>query len=259
MDGPSLTVTAKREGFRRAGRAWSTTPQTVPVEEFTEEQIDTLREDPGLVVVVQMLGADGGQHKAVLTPETAVGADTDGPSLTVTAKREGFRRAGRAWSTTPQTVPIAELTEEQLDALRADPNLVVVEHGTDLPREGEDGDDNPRREPSSGAGAADGKPATEGVDPSPPPAGGGGEPPPDTPPVRTTAQAKRALNTGAPASKHDVIVKAIGRLDPNDKTLWGRDGKPKVAGIEKVAGIDVTAAMRDAAWDAIGRGDVRDG
>lgn len=46
-------------------------------------------------------------------------------TLTVTAKREGFRRAGRAWSVAATTVPAAELSEEQRAALLAEPMLDV--------------------------------------------------------------------------------------------------------------------------------------
>lgn len=48
-------------------------------------------------------------------------------ALKVVAKAEGFRRAGRAWSTKPTTVPLAELQAEQVEALHAEPALVVTE------------------------------------------------------------------------------------------------------------------------------------
>ena len=48
----SLTVTAKVDGFRRAGRAWHKTAETVSVNAFTEEQIDALLLDPMLDVEV---------------------------------------------------------------------------------------------------------------------------------------------------------------------------------------------------------------
>lgn len=55
--------------------------------------------------------------------------------LKVTAKQEGFRRAGRAWSTTPAYVPAAELGE-MLDSVLEEQMLVVEElEFSDLPAE----------------------------------------------------------------------------------------------------------------------------
>lgn len=45
--------------------------------------------------------------------------------LTVRALRDGFRRAGRAWSKEETTVPLAEFDQEQVAALEAEPLLVV--------------------------------------------------------------------------------------------------------------------------------------
>jgi hypothetical protein len=47
---PGLRVSAKVAGFRRAGRAWSATPEDVPASEFTKEQIAQLKADPSLTV-----------------------------------------------------------------------------------------------------------------------------------------------------------------------------------------------------------------
>lgn len=73
-------------------------------------------------------GADvhpGGQMMSV------IGIDLDGedgqsvPGIAVTARYDGFRRAGRTWSTRPTIVPLSELTHEQLRMLDDDPNLRV--------------------------------------------------------------------------------------------------------------------------------------
>ena len=45
-----LIVSAKVEGFRRAGRAWSKSAETISVEDFTEAQIDALFAEPMLAV-----------------------------------------------------------------------------------------------------------------------------------------------------------------------------------------------------------------
>ena len=47
-------------------------------------------------------------------------------AIVVTSQREGFRRAGRAWSKQPVTVSIDEFSEAQIEALVAEPMLTVV-------------------------------------------------------------------------------------------------------------------------------------
>lgn len=48
----ALKIASKVEGFRRAGRPWSREQQTVPVDEFSLEQIEALLSEPMLEVVV---------------------------------------------------------------------------------------------------------------------------------------------------------------------------------------------------------------
>lgn len=48
----ALIVTAKVEGFRRAGRAWSREPKTVSIDEFTPEQVEALLAESMLDVSV---------------------------------------------------------------------------------------------------------------------------------------------------------------------------------------------------------------
>ena len=48
----ALIVSAKAEGFRRAGRRWTAEAQTVSVDEFSQEQIEALLGEPMLDVVV---------------------------------------------------------------------------------------------------------------------------------------------------------------------------------------------------------------
>ena len=45
--------------------------------------------------------------------------------LRITAKRAGFRRAGRAWPDTPTEVAVADFSAEQLEQLAAEPMLIV--------------------------------------------------------------------------------------------------------------------------------------
>lgn len=52
-----------------------------------------------------------------------------GPRLHVTAKIDGFRRAGRPWSKDGAEVDANEFSGEQLAALLSEPNLIVKEIG----------------------------------------------------------------------------------------------------------------------------------
>lgn len=47
--------------------------------------------------------------------------------LRITAKREGFRRAGRGWSKQPTDVPLADLSGEEITMLKAESMLTVEE------------------------------------------------------------------------------------------------------------------------------------
>ena len=49
--------------------------------------------------------------------------------LTITAKQDGFRRAGRAWSKEPTEVDSGEFSKEELEALKHEPMLVVETGG----------------------------------------------------------------------------------------------------------------------------------
>lgn len=46
----ALRVSATRDGYRRAGRGWSRTPEIVPLVDFTDEQVQQLVSDPHLAV-----------------------------------------------------------------------------------------------------------------------------------------------------------------------------------------------------------------
>lgn len=73
--------------------------------------------------------APAGDQNATPTPTPAQNA-TEGGTVTllrIASKVEGFRRAGRAWSTTAVDVPASDFTEAQVNQLKAEPNLVVVE------------------------------------------------------------------------------------------------------------------------------------
>lgn len=48
----ALIVKAKADGFRRAGRRWSATEETVSIDDFTAEQVEALLTEPMLDVAI---------------------------------------------------------------------------------------------------------------------------------------------------------------------------------------------------------------
>lgn len=69
----------------------------------------------------------------------------------ISAKTEGFRRAGRAWSAAGEVVARADFTDEEWAALEAESEIVIV------PADPPEGAGDP--EPESGDGAGDPEPA----------------------------------------------------------------------------------------------------
>lgn len=57
------------------------------------------------------------------------------PGLRIRSVPESFCRAGRRWSNQTQDVPVSEFDKKQLQALRAEPNLVVVDVEIELPED----------------------------------------------------------------------------------------------------------------------------
>ena len=63
---PEITITSKRDGFRRCGVAHRDVPVTWPDGSFTDEQIAILRAEPALVVHLGALSGDDDKLKAAL-------------------------------------------------------------------------------------------------------------------------------------------------------------------------------------------------
>ncbi|EIV9611432.1 hypothetical protein MBN82_002990 [Klebsiella pneumoniae] len=63
---PEITITSKRDGFRRCGVAHRDVPVTWPDGSFTDEQIAILRAEPALVVHIGALSGDDDKLKAAL-------------------------------------------------------------------------------------------------------------------------------------------------------------------------------------------------
>lgn len=55
----SFSVAANADGYRRAGRAWSTVPETVSIDELDEEQVRMLGQDPN--IKIKPLDVDGNE------------------------------------------------------------------------------------------------------------------------------------------------------------------------------------------------------
>lgn len=63
---PEITITAKRDGFRRCGVAHRDVPVTWPDGSFTDEQIAILLAEPSLVVHLGPVSGDDDKLKAAL-------------------------------------------------------------------------------------------------------------------------------------------------------------------------------------------------
>lgn len=57
-----IDITAKRDGFRRAGMVHSEQTRTYPLSQFTKEQLKQLRDEPMLVVAVRNKDDNSGQQ-----------------------------------------------------------------------------------------------------------------------------------------------------------------------------------------------------
>lgn len=63
---PEITITSKRDGFRRCGVAHRDVPVTWPDGSFTAEQIAVLRSEPALVVHTGAVSSNNDKLKAAL-------------------------------------------------------------------------------------------------------------------------------------------------------------------------------------------------
>ena len=200
--------------------------------------------------------------------------------ITVTARRPHFRRAGRAWSAEATTVPAADFTADELAALRAEPNLVVVdapapppppeqaaeERAARLARAAaaldELADPIPERRVADVLGvlaALDGGPPLRDVtadeaqtatshhwgdDPE-----GGSETASGDPVQEGDDPAAGPDPDAGDPDRHALIVAAMDRLDPGQSNHWTGTGKPRLD-VLHLAGApeDLTAEERDRIW-----------
>ncbi len=142
----------------------------------------------------------------------------------VSARTEGFRRAGRAWPAAGERVQRTDFTDEQWAALQAESEIQIRPAPHDPAQDAETTAEG--ADPAAGSGAAGGDPAPRrGNDPEDGPEPSAGDP-------------------------RDEIADAVGRVDPTDRSLWTADGKPRVDAVEAILGRDINTAERDAAWAA---------
>ncbi|MDT3707475.1 MAG: hypothetical protein ROZ09_11655 [Thiobacillus sp.] len=75
--------------------------------------------------------AGAGQTQGEPEPEATELSSADKPDpvigLRITSAREGFRRAGRAWSMQPTEIPLSELSDADVAALMSEAMLTVEE------------------------------------------------------------------------------------------------------------------------------------
>lgn len=95
------------------------TPQNAPVQ--TEPVVQEPAPDTGVAEAAANVETNGVTQAGPEASKPVAGA------LQITARRDGFRRAGRSWSRAATTIAIADLTQAEIDALRTEPMLDVVE------------------------------------------------------------------------------------------------------------------------------------
>lgn len=89
--------------------------QIAPSEAATASAPETTQEQAGAVQT-----QDQPMLSGVNGPDPVIG-------LRITSRREGFRRAGRAWGKQPTEIALADLSDEEIAMLKAESMLAVEE------------------------------------------------------------------------------------------------------------------------------------
>ena len=130
----------------------------------------------------------------------------------ISASRDGFRRAGRAWGRQAKVVAAGDLTDAQLQMLRADPNITVTPCA-------------PEGDPEAAAGGA----------------------PAAAPSAEQIQEALRGMNVAM--LRGWLIRAAMGELEPGNEDHFTRAGAPEIAALRELAGLSsISAAERDELW-----------
>lgn len=188
------------------------------------------------------------------------------PAVTITARQPSRWRCGVQFTGSPQSFPAGHWSEEQLEELRADAQLVVSEEAG-----------------GARAGDAGGQPTTPTVQAAletalsalrqatPGQTQEFLQAMEDDPEIRakiegvivaraaTEAAAEKrepdAGDAGAEPAREQKIVAAIDGLEKGNKEHWTEGGKPDVFALRKATGLgDISAAERDAAHEAWAEG-----
>ena len=173
------------------------------------------------------------------------------PAVTVTARQASRWRCGVEFTDRPRRYPAGHWSEDELERLRADPQLVVAE----------------------GAGAdpaaAGGQPTTPTVDAAldtalsalrqatPGQVRGFLQAMEDDPEIRAKIESAIVDRAAAEAegeaepTRREKIVAGIDLLEEGNKEHWTEGGQPDVFALRKATGLgDISAAERDEAFEA---------
>jgi len=96
------------------------TPATKPPAKAGPKKVEGQTVNP-----TEVQGNDQPAGATVLPGANATVGGATSVAIQVSSKTDGFRRAGRAWTKEPVTVPLEELSEEQVEALLQEPELTV--------------------------------------------------------------------------------------------------------------------------------------
>ncbi len=157
------------------------------------------------------------------------------PSITISAHRDGYRRLGVAHSEAPRIWPAGHWNKEEIEILRSDPGLVVVDAGAEVAASGK-----APATPTVEAALADAVSALRQATPAE---------------IRNFFKAVSDDNDlqekiESAMNRTEVLFTAIARLDPENPDHFTKGGKPEVRALEKASGLsDVTAAERDDVWE----------
>lgn len=185
--------------------------------------------------------------------------------ILVSAVVDGYRRAGRPWSTTPEPVRRGDFTDAQWRQLEADPRITVFDASDGgVPDDAESLKaalaDRDARIAELEAQLAEARPQDETPTSPAGPGGGEGVDGPDAGSGPTADSGSPGAGGDSPAgaypTRDERIRGAVATaLEADGPELRTRTGRPVLSRVRAISGVaDVSARERDAAW-AEARGD----
>lgn len=178
----------------------------------------------------------------------------DTPAVTVTARQESRWRCGVQFTGSPQSFPAGHWSADELERLRGDSMLVVIEAGQlGVPVKGV-------------AGALPAAMSVEEIldaavtalrQATPEEVRGFLKVMEEDPDIRAQIEAaivdRAAAEAAADAepTRHEKLVAGIGELEEGNEDHWTKDKRPQVSALEVATGLDdVSSDERDAAFEA---------